>query len=170
MDVDQQAVADHESGVGQCGVRRGCTLDGDRLEHLVGALAAEGGADEVLDGWSVGGVHGDCGECGLSRVAVLQHRATQNGIDTRLVSGALASQPREHVGVDANRGGLFDRPVVRVTDRLREEFVGQRRDVARVDGGAPCAAKLRGAVASLRAGDLVRLVFMTLSAVRSARG
>jgi hypothetical protein len=27
----------------------GCTFDDDRLEHLVGAVAAQGGADEVLD-------------------------------------------------------------------------------------------------------------------------
>ena len=57
-DVDQQALADDESGVWQRVAWRGYTFDGDRLKNVVRAVAAERAANEVLDGLTVSGFMG----------------------------------------------------------------------------------------------------------------
>jgi hypothetical protein len=49
VDVDQQAIADQESGAGQRGIGSGRTFDDDRLKDVVGTPAAKRAADEAPD-------------------------------------------------------------------------------------------------------------------------
>ncbi len=62
-----------------------------------------------------------------------EHLAAQDRVDARLVAAALPAQPRQHVGIDANRRRSLGRPVVFSANRLPSCDVGQHRDVARVD-------------------------------------